>query len=225
MLKVATADAVSLDWNVTVTMSPVAASVLTLLFDEISNPPKLDGAVLSNVTDPDGAVVSVVTVLPVLPAASTATMLYATTPSLSPDTSTYVHLTLCVCGASHDPLPEPTSPFTSTTQLGDSPAVPAPPTVNVAVANHVSDDVNDTVTTSPTLASVLTLLFDEISNPPKLDGAVLSNVTDPDGAVASVVTVLPVLPAASTATMLYATTPSLSPDTSTYVHVTFPDNT
>ena len=105
--------------NDTVTTSPTLASVLTLLFDEISNPPKLDGAVLSNVTDPDGAVASVVRALPTFPAASTATMLYATTPSLSPDTSTYVHLTLCVCDTSHDPLPEPTSPFTSTTQLGD----------------------------------------------------------------------------------------------------------
>ena len=111
-------------------------------------------------------------------------MLYSTMPSLSPDTSVYVHVTVCVEEAAHEPLPTPSS---STLQLGDTPVVPDPPTINVATADAVSLDVNPTVTTSPTFASVLTLLFDEIVKPLKLDGAVLSNSTDPKGDVALLV--------------------------------------
>ena len=76
-------------------------------------------------------------------------MLYSTTPSLSPDTSVYVHVA----------FPD------TTLQLGDTPVVPDPPTVNVGTATTVVADVNLTVTTSPTFASVLTLLFDEIVKP------------------------------------------------------------
>ena len=88
----------------------------------------------------------------------------------------------------------------------------------------LSLELKRSLTVSPTLANDLER-FENSSTALNNRGAAVSAVINPDGAVVSVVTVLPVLPAASTATMLYATTPSLSPDTSTYVHVTFPDNT
>ena len=95
-----------------------------------------------------------------------------------------------------------------------------PPTMNSASADVAVSESNDTVTMSPTAASVLTLLFDEITKPLKLDGDDLSNTTTPLGAFAAVVNAPPAFPTASDATMLYVTLPSLSPDTSTYVQVT-----